>query len=470
MRILIGLIALFLMSASSFVVAQMTSSHVEISTLYSENGEFFLRSVPWDNHSPSLRGTTSVYRKGQKDPEYSVSRGFDDGDSNRLTLSNDGETIFYVISYYANETIDGLKSVNIYHHGKLIRSYTERDINGCDSDKERCSLLYSNYDKVVDREKSHSARRTIFRENVSDRDRFLYETPLFASGDRVYLIDSRKIVHAFDLNNGKHEKLGNVDEQYAQLKTIARKNNLDKERFESPGLYDFPALASGEETAKALGRSLGMKAYDIYSDKDEKYKKYSIKLDGMLNQDGTVEIESIDSSDIPKEAIQQFFRSNRFVTTKIPVVFQKWYIDEYFFFRKADDRLAKKEREDELRLWQEESRKLLVAETIGGRYIPKNLQEAFLELDKQLSEIDKKEMAALKSRKDMIAYHHGLGTSLRNNWGLWGVSRLRKYFTDKGITHPDDMSSVVLFFYWDWLNGKKESWKSWEQNPKQEIY
>lgn len=469
MKTLIGVIALFLMTTNSFV-AQMTSSHVEISTLYSENGEFFLRSVPWDNHSPSLRGTTSVYRNGQKEPEYVVPRGFDDADRNRLTLSNDGETIFYVISYFANETMDGLKSVNIYHRGNLIRSYTEREINGCDPDRERCSLLYSNYDEVVDREKSHSARRTIFRGNVSDQDRFLYETPLFASGDRVYLIDSKKIVHTFDLREGRHEKIGNFDEQFPQLKTIARKNNIEEERFESPELYDFPALASGEETAKALARSLGMKVYDIYSDKDEKYKKYSLKLGGLLNQDGTVEIESIDSSDLPKEAIEQFFRSNRFITTKIPVVFRKWYIEEYFFFRKADDRLAKKEREDELRLWQEESRKLLVAETIGGRYIPKNLQEAFLELDKQLSEIDKKEMAALKSRKDMIAYHHGLGTSLRNNWGLWGVSRLKKYFTDRGITHPDNMSSVVLFFYWDWLNGIKEPWKSWEQNPKRTIF
>ncbi|MFZ1701882.1 MAG: DUF6794 domain-containing protein [Pyrinomonadaceae bacterium] len=386
-------------------------------------------------------------------------------------MSNDGETIFYVVSFYANETVDGLKSVNIYSRGKLIQAYTERDINGCDPDKERCSLLYSNYDEVVDREKTHSTGRFIFRENISDRDRFLYETPLFASGDRVYLIDSKKIVHSFDLRNGKHEKLGKFDEEYSRLKSVARKNKLEEERFESPRLYDFPVLASGEETAKALGRSLGMRVYDISSEKDEKYKKYSFKLDGMLNQDGTVEIESIDSSaDISEVAIKQFFRSNRFVTTNLPAIFQKWHVDEYFFFRKADDRLARKEREEELRLWREESRRLLVAETVGGRYIPKDLRDAFVQLDKELPEVTRKEMVALSTRNDMIAYHRGLGMWMRNNWGLWGVSRLKKYFTDKGVIHPENMSTVVLFVYWDWLNGNKNAATEWEKDPKQKLF
>jgi len=74
-------------------------------------------------------------------------------------------------------------------------------------------------------------------------------------------------------------------------------------------------------------------------------------------------------------------------------------------------------------------------------------------------------MQSLSKRDDMIRYHHGLGTWIRNNWGLWGGSRLQKYFSDKGITHPDEMSSVVLFHYHDWLNGKKGTWKDWEKNP-----
>jgi hypothetical protein len=59
---------------------------------------------------------------------------------------------------------------------------------------------------------------------------------------------------------------------------------------------------------------------------------------------------------------------------------------------------------------------------------------------------------------------------MRNNWGLWGGSRLQKYFTEKGVGHPDEMSSVILFFYWDWLQGNKDSWKKWETNPKQKLF
>ena len=75
-------------------------------------------------------------------------------------------------------------------------------------------------------------------------------------------------------------------------------------------------------------------------------------------------------------------------------------------------------------------------------------------------------MTALAKRDDMIAYHLGLGMWMRNNWGLWGGSRLQKYFREKGIGDPEEMSSVILFLYWDWLHGNKEISKEWEKNPK----
>jgi hypothetical protein len=66
----------------------------------------------------------------------------------------------------------------------------------------------------------------------------------------------------------------------------------------------------------------------------------------------------------------------------------------------------------------------------------------------------------------MILYHHSLGMWIRNNWGLWGGSRLPKYFTDPDVNHPDNMSSGVLYHYYDWLNGKKDTWKTWEETNK----
>jgi len=28
------------------------------------------------------------------------------------------------------------------------------------------------------------------------------------------------------------------------------------------------------------------------------------------------------------------------------------------------------------------------------------------------------------------------------------------------------MSGVVLYYYHDWLNGRKEAWEEWEKSPK----
>lgn len=47
----------------------------------------------------------------------------------------------------------------------------------------------------------------------------------------------------------------------------------------------------------------------------------------------------------------------------------------------------------------------------------------------------------------MINLHMGLGMWLRNNWGLWSGSRLAKWFNERRIWHPDDMSGIILYSY-----------------------
>ena len=80
---------------------QATSSVVEVITTYSQNGQYYLTSIPFDSEFPSLRGKTYVYRVGSSEPLYVFDRGFDsvDVDSNNLILSNDGKVIFYVIPW-----------------------------------------------------------------------------------------------------------------------------------------------------------------------------------------------------------------------------------------------------------------------------------------------------------------------------------------------------------------------------------
>ena len=123
---------------------------------------------------------------------------------------------------------------------------------------------------------------------------------------------------------------------------------------------------------------------------------------------------------------------------------------------------AKREKQLEIIEEREAYKRRIIADSINGVYIPKNLEECFLELNKLLKPKDVQAIKSLKSKDELSSYHLGLGMWLRNNWGLWGGSRLQQYFFEKEIEHPDNMSGIILNYYFDWLNGINEGWQTFE--------
>jgi hypothetical protein len=99
-----------------------------------------------------------------------------------------------------------------------------------------------------------------------------------------------------------------------------------------------------------------------------------------------------------------------------------------------------------------------------GIYIPKDIKECHSELDKLIPKSMIRDMKN-GSLDNMATYHHGLGTWIRNNWGLWNVSRLKKYLERQGFIHPDDMSKIILDTYWCHLNSK-----CWDYSEYVEYY
>lgn len=95
--------------------------------------------------------------------------------------------------------------------------------------------------------------------------------------------------------------------------------------------------------------------------------------------------------------------------------------------------------------------------TVAGKvdeiYIPTDLNDCFVQLKKLLKPEDINNMRN-STEDDMIMYHLGLGMWMRNNWGLWGGSRLARWFNAQGIKHPDDMSGIILDSFWRHLNNK----------------
>lgn len=85
--------------------------------------------------------------------------------------------------------------------------------------------------------------------------------------------------------------------------------------------------------------------------------------------------------------------------------------------------------------------------------VPETLEECFVELEKFLSEEELEEFKGTKE-DDLAGYHFGLGSWIRNNWGLWLDSPLARYFRGIEIDHPDDMSAIILTCFHRYLNGR----------------
>lgn len=93
-------------------------------------------------------------------------------------------------------------------------------------------------------------------------------------------------------------------------------------------------------------------------------------------------------------------------------------------------------------------------ERLDGIYIPKDLVNAFDELNRLIEPSAK---AAFKSATEEEAFHKlffSLGRWISQKWGFYEGSRLSHYLKNLGVSHPEDMSQVVIVSYHRYLNKK----------------
>jgi len=95
------------------------------------------------------------------------------------------------------------------------------------------------------------------------------------------------------------------------------------------------------------------------------------------------------------------------------------------------------------------------ADSIDGNYIPKNLDECFVQINSFWNDSLKLEVKKMTEKDFSANSHFGFGMWMRNNWGLWGGSRLATYFNNFGIYHADDMSGIILTSFHRHLTGKE---------------
>lgn len=101
----------------------------------------------------------------------------------------------------------------------------------------------------------------------------------------------------------------------------------------------------------------------------------------------------------------------------------------------------------------------------------KTIEECITQLDTCTNDTIKTWMKCVTEDEYVYTLHHGFGTYIRNNWGLWAGSELAKFFIEYGISQPDDMSSIILSCFhqkvnydkYDFKKKVEESLKYWEE-------
>ena len=86
--------------------------------------------------------------------------------------------------------------------------------------------------------------------------------------------------------------------------------------------------------------------------------------------------------------------------------------------------------------------------------LPEPVAIAFWRLDRELAPADR-DSIRVRTAEQMIEYHFSLGLHLRNEYGLWQGGPLQDYFVSRGVTHPDEMSGILLEAYRQYLRGAR---------------
>lgn len=436
-------------SAFAQVTVQSTCS---INKVLSQNGVYFLRSIPFTYISPSTSGKTIVYSKDSA-VLYRVDRYFEiEKEFQKLFLSNDGKTIVYIGIY------EKKKSICIYRNGALyqVRLFTEF-IPG---EPSKQSLIYKNpIDSVV---YVNWEKQIFYRHEVNELESLLYKgVNAFSYKDSVHLFLRPDIVISMDVNTTQ-TKVRPLNHFSLTRVRMYNPSSYIQYLFKCPKCWDGPKLKTGESFKEGLAKYLKMKSYPDDDQSIQQFKEHTFRIDAMIDRTGKLSPVNPKSGDPKDYQLQQFFQNTLFDLSFLPEEFEKWPCEGSVSLMNKSDALAQKERKQEIIDLRKEYERRQTLDTIDGVFIPKNLEECFTELNKMFTEKEIQEVRQLNSRNDVDEYHFPLGTWLRNDWGLWGGSRLGAYMKKRGVNNPEFMSSLILEFYYDWLNNHHEAWKKFD--------
>ncbi|MFT5164958.1 MAG: hypothetical protein ACI8P3_000182 [Saprospiraceae bacterium] len=96
--------------------------------------------------------------------------------------------------------------------------------------------------------------------------------------------------------------------------------------------------------------------------------------------------------------------------------------------------------------------KRITKEYIYNVYIPQDLTDAFVQLNKLIDKESKKNFKEVNEGVAVKKLHFSLGRWMIYNWGFYEGSRLSHSIRQMGIYHPDEMARFIIITYHRYLN------------------
>lgn len=93
-------------------------------------------------------------------------------------------------------------------------------------------------------------------------------------------------------------------------------------------------------------------------------------------------------------------------------------------------------------------------EQLFNTYIPADLADAFVQLNKLIDKDSRLKYKTLSEEEAMHKPFFSFGRWIAHNWQFYEGSRFAHYLRQLGLSHPDDMTRFVLVTYHRQLNGR----------------
>lgn len=109
---------------------------------------------------------------------------------------------------------------------------------------------------------------------------------------------------------------------------------------------------------------------------------------------------------------------------------------------------AQKDPPATLEAFEEEYQKRIRKEYLFGTYIPKDLGDAFFQLNKLIDKESRLKFLRAGEMEAARKLHFSLGRWIMYNWGFYEGSRLSHYLRERyGLSYPDDMARFLIIAY-----------------------